>query len=166
MDNLNNFDWSTFFIFYAIFMVAVIFLANVKNRCVGCWFFGAVVTSPFVCTTILLFLSKLSKDNVGTPTQSIDYQGEKNLNNDSYLIYLTKKYKVEFNSGLNKFVCDEKLFTTSEEALAHAHEIDATAKQVKKSTLDKDNYIICATCTGKNPPSDKTCRYCRTELVI
>jgi len=111
-------------------------------------------------------MNRLQLGNEGAPIQRISFQGDRDLSNDSYLIYLTKKYKIEFNSALDKFMCEDKLFTSSEEALAFANSIDINEKSVKKSSLDKDNFVICGTCTGKNSSTDKTCRYCRVELVV
>ena len=82
------------------------------------------------------------------------------------MIYLSKKYKIEFNSALSKFICNDKLFLTSDEAVAFAHELELNTKGIKKSALDKNNFIICGTCSGKNGTKDTTCRYCNTELLI
>lgn len=163
---MQEIDWTAFFTIYAIFGILTLFLAYIKNRCVPCWLFGALFLSPVICSFILLFLSKLPKENEGEVAKSLDYSGEQDLSNDSYLIYLTKKYKIEFNSALSKFVCNDKLFLTSDDAVAFAHKLELNTKIIKKSTLDKNNFIICGICSGKNETKEMKCRYCNTELVI
>jgi hypothetical protein len=44
--------------------------------------------------------------------------------NDAYKIYLTKKYDIAFNSTLNKFICENKLFDNVEEALEYGKDLD------------------------------------------
>jgi ribosomal protein L40E len=163
---MQEIDWTAIISVYVFFGIMVLFLAYIKNRCVPCWFFGALFLSPLICSVILLFLSKLPKENEGEPIKSIDFSGERELSNDSYLIYLTKKYRIEFNSALSKFICNDKLFLTSDEAVEHAHELELKNDPVKKSSLDKNNFIICGTCSGKNGVKDSTCRYCKTDLVL
>lgn len=50
----------------------------------------------------------------------IGFSGEKVLANDSYKIYLVKKYKIEKNDVLGKFICSERLFDSIDEALTFA----------------------------------------------
>ena len=45
------------------------------------------------------------------------------LSDDAYKIFLTKKFSLEKNDVLNKYVVNERLFDTVEDALAHADEL-------------------------------------------
>ena len=49
---------------------------------------------------------------------------KRDLNSDSYKLYLGKKYEIQRNDLFQKFECREKLFETLEDALAFADEID------------------------------------------
>jgi hypothetical protein len=64
-----------------------------------------------------------------------EFSGDKSLDNDSYLIFLTKKYAIEKNGVLDKFICAEKLFNNIEEALGYADELE-------KNFAKKDNKEI------------------------
>ena len=52
------------------------------------------------------------------------FDGERELTNDAYKIYLTKKYNFEKNEILGKIACEGSLFDSVEEALMHAHELE------------------------------------------
>ena len=45
------------------------------------------------------------------------YTGEPNLENDSYILFLVKKYAIEKNDVLGKYVLNEKLYASIDEAL-------------------------------------------------
>jgi hypothetical protein len=49
---------------------------------------------------------------------------DKDLSNDAYKIYLVKKYEIEKNDVLSKFICNDKLFATVDEALEFAHSLE------------------------------------------
>lgn len=49
---------------------------------------------------------------------------DKNLSNDAYKIYLVKKYEIEKNDVLAKFICNDRLFATVDEALEFAHSLE------------------------------------------
>ena len=55
---------------------------------------------------------------------SFEFSGEKDLTLDGYRIYLVKKYSIEKNEALGKFVCGERLFDDIEGALSHADSLD------------------------------------------
>jgi len=51
-----------------------------------------------------------------------DFTGNRTLDNDSYRLYLVKKYKVEKNSVLDGFVLMGKIFNTLDDVLGAAHQ--------------------------------------------
>ena len=55
---------------------------------------------------------------------SVGFSGEKKLSNDGYKIYLVKKYGIEKNDVLGKFVCSERLFESIDEALVFADSLE------------------------------------------
>jgi len=57
----------------------------------------------------------------------IGFSGEKVLTNDGYKIYLVKQYKIEKNDVLGKFICDERLFDSIDEALVFASSLESPA---------------------------------------
>lgn len=71
------------------------------------------------------------------------FNGERKIENDKYKIYLVDKYKIKKNDVLNQYVCEERLFATVDEALAHAsfideekHKKDIEAQEAR-ATLEK-----------------------------
>lgn len=65
---------------------------------------------------------KRYKQDTETPVQSSfsEKLGQKDLSNDAYKIYLVEKFKITKNEVLNKYICNNKLFETVEEALQEA----------------------------------------------
>ena len=55
---------------------------------------------------------------------TLNFDGDKSLANDSYKIFLVKKYGIEKNDALGKIICQGKLFDDTEQALKHAAQID------------------------------------------
>lgn len=49
---------------------------------------------------------------------------EKSLTNDAYKIYLVKKYPLEFNDVLKKYIFKDKLFDTVDDALVAVHQVE------------------------------------------
>jgi hypothetical protein len=71
----------------------------------------------------------ISNNTNSTPIQtsstaSLNFDGDKSLANDSYKIFLVKKYGIEKNDALGKIICQGKLFDDIEQALKHAAQID------------------------------------------
>jgi hypothetical protein len=55
--------------------------------------------------------------------------GDKDLANDSYKIYLIKKYSFEFNDVLKKYIFEDRLYGSVDEALAAAHALELASDQ-------------------------------------
>jgi hypothetical protein len=70
---------------------------------------------------------------------------EKLLSNDAYKIFLVKKYPLEFNEVLKKYIFKDKLFETVDDALVAAHELevanDLVIQENKIYYRDKDEAI-------------------------
>lgn len=54
---------------------------------------------------------------------------KRDLNNDTYKLYLRKKYEIQRNDLLQKFKCKEKLFESLDAALAFADELEEQEKE-------------------------------------
>lgn len=50
--------------------------------------------------------------------------GDKTLANDAYKIYLVKKYPIEFNDVLKKYIFNDKLFDSADDALVAVMEVE------------------------------------------
>ncbi len=82
----------------------------------------------FFVGLIMNFFKKRDSNNtllvnsakIEAPHEENVWTGEKNIENDSYKLYLVKKYSIEKNSTLEKFVIENTLFSTLEEALSFA----------------------------------------------
>ena len=54
----------------------------------------------------------------------IRYSGPKDLQHDSYKLYLVTKYKIERNAVLDQLVCRNELFASLDGALSYAHALE------------------------------------------
>ena len=61
------------------------------------------------------------------------FSGEKDLNQDSYKLYLVNKYGIEKNSVLDQLTCREKLFPCVEEALIFAHQLECPDQYLRRA---------------------------------
>ena len=52
----------------------------------------------------------------------------KDLSSDAYKIYLTKKYDIQLNAALGKYIAIDKLFDEIGDALIYAHAIEKISK--------------------------------------
>jgi hypothetical protein len=75
-----------------------------------------------VIGVMLLLANFLSKNQAHKANNK--FIGYADTKNDAYKIYLTKKYDIAFNSTLNKFICENKLFDNVEEALKYGKDLD------------------------------------------
>jgi len=78
-------------------------------------------------------------------TEVITENRSRDLTDDSYKIYLGKKYKIERNELFAQFECNEKLFDSLDDALAYADGLEAHTQS--SSTTEKaetDGYILAS----------------------
>jgi flagellar motility protein MotE (MotC chaperone) len=70
------------------------------------------------------------------------FQDEPDLASDKYQLYLTKKFDIQKNATLEKYVVLDKLFQTLKEALEYAHGL--SQKLVESARLEKlrSAYLI------------------------
>jgi hypothetical protein len=71
--------------------------------------------------------------------KDVIFDGEMDLNNDSYKIYLVKKYEIEKNNALEKFICKDRLFDSIIEALEYADKQENSDN--KNSVIFENNQI-------------------------
>lgn len=73
-----------------------------------------------------------------TPTFKVE---DKILSNDAYKIYLVKKYPLEFNEVLKKYIFKDRLFDTVDEALIAVHEVEvASEKSAPQSGISQRGF--------------------------
>ena len=82
---------------------------------------------------------KINNNTYSTPIQATsatlnNFDGNKSLENDSYRIYLVKKYGIEKNEALGKIICQGKLFQDTEQALQYASELDGAISYQSNSS--------------------------------
>jgi hypothetical protein len=117
-----------------------------------------------ISNTVKVHPNESSTSNVETYSQG-DFSGNRTLDNDSYRLYLVKKYKVEKNSVLDSFVLGEKLFNTLEDVLAVAShkEEEYIAMKLKEEELVKIKPTWlpnCPVCKASVPINSKGCASC------
>ncbi len=52
------------------------------------------------------------------------FSGPESLDNDSYKIWLVRTHRIEKNDAMDSFICDDRIFSSFEEAIQHAHSIE------------------------------------------
>ena len=62
------------------------------------------------------------------------FSGAKELDNDSYVLYLVNKYKIEKNLVLDQLIVGEKIFPNVEDALAFVHAIECPTQMSESIT--------------------------------
>ncbi len=65
---------------------------------------------------------------------------DKTLTNDAYKIYLVKKYPLEFNDVLKKYIFKDKLFDTVDEALVAVYQVELESESVVSQTATMRIY--------------------------
>jgi len=73
-------------------------------------------------------------------TNEIKFNGERAISNDSYKIFLAKRYSIEKNDVLSKFICEDKLFENIEDALNFAAMLDQQSQ--KLLTVPKNEQLV------------------------
>jgi hypothetical protein len=100
---------------YLLFGALVIVLAWFKNRSILEFLGYSLLLSPVLVFLWLLFSKTL---------EVFTYEGERNLSNESYKIYLTKQYHIEWIETISKYQCFGRTFETADSALKYAFNVD------------------------------------------
>ena len=67
----------------------------------------------------------------------ISFSGEPELSNDSYVLYLAKKFNIHKNDVLGKYVLNERLYDTIDDALSAGDELNNLEIKVEKSRAEQ-----------------------------
>jgi len=135
--------------------IAVGVLASNRGRSGFTWFLISVVISPLLGFIFVLVMENLSAKQVvliqsDSPSKEVtlegNYRGEPELSNDSYKIYLTKRYGILKNDVLGQYVIDEKLFSDIDTAIefAHARELVWIERYKKQREYDRQHQAKSA----------------------
>jgi hypothetical protein len=149
--------------FWIAFCIVVAIVARSKGRSGIAWFLISFLISPLLSLILVLVLKPAEVEVV---IEEAGFDGSRDLNDDAYKLFLSKKYDIQKNDVFGKFVCREKMFTSIEEALAYAHQLEQELTAIRKSKLLDGGQIECCKCGGKNPADTSDCRYCGYKLEI
>ena len=149
--------------FWIVFSIVVAIVARSKGRSGIAWFFLSFLISPLLSLILVLVLKPAEVEVV---VDEVGFDGSRDLNDDAYKLFLSKKYDIQKNDVFGKFVCREKMFTSIEEALAYAHQLEQELTAIRKSKLLDGGQIECCKCSGKNPADSSKCRYCSYTIEI
>lgn len=69
-----------------------------------------------------------------TPQSTVLKREDKTLTNDAYKIYLVKKYPLEFNDVLKKYIFKDRLFDTVDDALVAVHQTELESESIATQT--------------------------------
>ena len=127
--------------------IAVGILASNRGRFGLGWFLFSIILSPVLGFIFVLVVKDLAATQtiiVQAPeapdefTPDGAYMGHPELSNDSYTIYLTKRYGIGKNDILDKYVIGGKLFPDIDSAIdfAHAQELAWIEKRAKELEYD------------------------------
>ena len=88
---------------------------------------------------IVALLSPAGEDQASAPAPfSKSFEGERELSNDAYRLWLTSRYAIQRNDVLDRYVVGERLFPSIDEALHHASELQGAeieATETEKQRL-------------------------------
>lgn len=116
------------------------------------------------------FGNKNTEETASDSKLSGIFNGIAYLENDAYKIYLTKRYDINFNNALNKYISSDKLFDNIDEALAYAKEIDWAQFNIVNGIVhakhNADGGVVCPVCNTPNNTERVKCRECQYELIV
>lgn len=99
--------------------------------------------------------------NKSSSVSTLTFDGDKSLTNDAYKIYLVKKYGIEKNEALGKFIVSDKLFSSIEEALSYASGIDERSTASQSEKISTQNSVT----QKKMDESDDANSYAESNLA-
>lgn len=160
---MSDGEWVGFIVVLVVFWGLIAVIAKAKNRSAVAWILLSLLISPLITLVVIIFMGKLQQE---IPLVEYEFSGEPNLSNYSYQNYLTKKYSIEKNEVLNKFIVGSDVFLDVNSALKFTHNLEKERFLIKKSKKKKDGSIECSKCGGTNAVNAKECRYCKHILVV
>ena len=145
---------------FILLALIVGFICGIIGMCIGMtvdrlgsgFFLGAFL-GPIGWIIVLLLprkaaeIQKEQNTAAEVKTEVITENRSRDLSDDSYKIYLGKKYKIERNELFAQFECNEKLFDSLDDALAYA------------DGLESENQVELSEATKLQELIDKTPRY-------
>ena len=137
---------------YAIFILLLIVFFPLLSLFLGIGFMAVLVKFWWVFLALIIFgailkygrsVNEREKETLRGSSEvplksSFTFSGESNLNNDSYILFLTKKFDVQKNDVLQKYVVGDKLYATLEDALSACHQI----YQAELERSEKNNAVL------------------------
>jgi len=87
---------------------------------------------------------RYSTDDSESAKNSFTYLGDPELTNDSYIIFLTKRFGIEKSEVLGKYIVSNKLFATLQEALEAGDQLykEWSVQQVDQNNIALQNLAI------------------------
>ena len=79
----------------------------------------------------------LLNDPKAKPNAGLEFDGDRNLHEDKYRLWLADRYKIERNAVFDRFVFDDQTFETLDEALEDAHAKEEVRLSALKSEEDE-----------------------------
>ncbi|WP_293626619.1 MULTISPECIES: hypothetical protein [unclassified Polynucleobacter] len=114
---------------------------------------------------MLFILHKKSHANKELASEEMTFSEEKNIDNDAYKIFLTKKYNINKNLALNKIICKDKLFDTVDDALNYAYKCDTPKiETVTRKAQPEVVDAICPNCDAPINSKDVECWQCSASF--
>ena len=121
----------------------------------GCGAFIVALLLCFVFIGFLVFVYMLIVKPEGTLTvtyelrstpavKELSFFGSPELSNDSYLLFLTKKFDIQKNDVLGKYALNERLYGSIDEALSSAHQLyenELAAAKLEQERIAERNEI-------------------------
>ena len=132
---MSDGEFAALFLLTAPFAALIpAFIAQSKGRSfLGFYVYGFFFWLIALIHSLVMEPAKTRRPNFdhtasqGNNASARDMPKTRDLSSDAYKLYLAKKYSIERNDVFEKFVCDEKLFSTLDEALIHANSLEKHA---------------------------------------
>lgn len=143
---------------WVAFAVVVGVAANARGRSWIGWFLIALVLSPLLALILVLVMKPVVSQETATTVNAEAGQSKKDdlyddtpdLQSGRYQLFLTKKYAIERNTTLEKYVIGDSLFPTLETALMHADDLERDAIRSAKNERLRYAYLIKECRIGEN----------------
>lgn len=95
--------------------------------------------------------------------ESTEWKKSRDLSDDGYKLYLSKKFKIEKNTVFDKFVLEEQMYGSIEDALHAAHLKDQSSEADTKETL---GIVGIASTSGLNKAENHMLRQGRPNIRV
>jgi hypothetical protein len=115
-----------FFYYIVIAIPSILFVgivAHIKRRDVFGWVIISIISVAPIVLVVLLFMPAVThnRPDYASDNASLKFEGKRDVDSKEYLFFLTKKYKINSETGSTRFKVNGKTFEKIDDAINYAH---------------------------------------------